>query len=139
LDSSTETFWSFYQIIPFWKLLIYLFLHISLKLQTIKYLIIITEVQFICSVLSNSLWPHRLQHNRPPWPWPSPIPRVYLNSCPLSRWCHPTISSFVITFFCSLQSFQASGPFPMSQFFASDGQNIGVSASASVLAMNIQD
>ena len=93
--------------------------------------------QFSCSVMSDSLWPHGLQHARPPCP--SPTPRVYSNSCPLSRWCHPTISSSVIPFFSGLQSFPASGSFQMSQFFASGGQSIGVSAWASVLPMNIQD
>ena len=80
--------------------------------------------------------PHGLQHARPPYP--SPTPRVYSNSCPLSRWYHPTISSSIMPFSC-LQSFQASGSFPISQIFASGGQSIGVSASASVLPMNIQD
>ena len=70
---------------------------------------------------------------------PSPTPGVYSNTYPLSQWCHPTISSFVIPFFSHLQSFPASGSFPMNQFFASSGQSIGVSASASVLPMNIQD
>ena len=82
-----------------------------------------------------SLWPHESQHARPPCP--SPTPRVYPNSAPLSRWCHPTISSSVIPFSSRLQSFPASGSFPVSQFFASG--STGVSASASVLAMNIQD
>ena len=95
------------------------------------------SVQFSHSVVSNSLWPHGLQDTRPPYP---PLaPRAYLNSCPLSQWCHATISSSVAPFFSCLQSFQASGSFPMSQLFASGGQNIGVSASASVLPMNIQD
>ena len=89
------------------------------------------------SVMSDSLWPHGLQHTR--LPCPSPTPRVYSNSCPLSRWWHPTISSSVVPFFSGLQSFPASGSFQMSQFFASDGQTIGVSASTSVLPMNIQD
>ena len=96
-----------------------------------------SSVQFSCSVVSNSLWPHGLQHARPPCP--SPTPRVYSNSCPLSWWCHPTISSSVIPFSSCLQSFQTSGSFPVSQFFTSGGENIGVSASASVLPMNIQD
>ena len=86
---------------------------------------------------SNPLQPHRLQHTR--LPCPSPTPGVYSNSCPLSRWWHWTISSSVILFSSCLQSFPASGSFPMSQFFASGGQSIGVSASASVLPMNIQD
>ena len=91
---------------------------------------------FSRSVMSNSLRPHGLQHARPPCP--SPTPGVYSNSCPLSRWCHPTILSSVNSFFSGLQSFPASGSFPMSQFFASGGQSIRVSASASVLPMNIQ-
>ena len=87
--------------------------------------------------VSDSLWPHRLQHTRPPCP--SPVPRVYSNSCPLSRWWHPTISSSVIPFLSRLQSFPASGSFQMSQFFAACDQSIGVSASALLLPMNIQD
>ena len=86
--------------------------------------------------MSNSLQPHGLQHAR--LPCPLPTPRVYSNSCPSSWWCHPTISSSVIPFSC-LQSFPASGSFQMSQFFTSGGQMIGVSASISVLPMNIQD
>ena len=93
--------------------------------------------QFSCSVMFDSLRPHGPQHARPPCP--SPAPRVHPNPCPLSRWCHPTISSSVIPFSSSLQSFPASGSFPMSQLFASGGQSIRVSASASVLPMNIQD
>ena len=77
------------------------------------------------------------RHARPPCP--SPTARVYPNSCPLSRWCHPTISSSVILFSSCPQSFPSSGSFPMSQFCASGGQSIGVSASTSVLPMNIQD
>ena len=83
------------------------------------------------------LWPHGLQHARPPCP--SPNPGVYSNSCASSRWWHPTISSSVIPFSSSLQSFPESGYFQMSQFFTSGGQSIGASASASVLPMNIQD
>ena len=90
--------------------------------------------KFSHSVVSDSLWPHGLQHARPPCPLPTP--RVYSNSCPLTRWCHSTISSSVIPFCSSLQSVPASGPFQMSQFFAS---GIGVSASAWVLPMNSQD
>ena len=96
-----------------------------------------SSVQFSRSVLSDSLWLHELQHARPPCP--SPTPGVYSNSCPLSRWCHPTISSSVVLFYSCLQSFPASGSFPMNQFFASGGQSTGVSASASVLPMNTQD
>ena len=95
------------------------------------------SVQFSCSVVSDSLRPHGLHHNR--LPCPSPAPGVYSNSCPLSRWCHPAISSSVVTFFSCPQSFPASGSFQMSQFFASGGQSIGVSASASVLPKNTQD
>ena len=94
-------------------------------------------VQFSCSVMSNSLWPHGLQHSRPPCP--SPTARVYSNSCPLSRWCHPTVSSSVVHISSYLQCFPASGSFQMSQCFASGGQSIRVSASASVLPMNNQD
>ena len=84
-----------------------------------------------------TLWPHEPQHTRPPCP--SPTPRVHPNPCPLSQWCHPTISSSVVPFSSCPQSFPASGSFPMSQFFASGGQSIVVSASATILPMNIQD
>ena len=94
-------------------------------------------VQFSCSVVSDALQTHGLQHARPPCP--SPTPRVYPNSCPLSQWCHPTISSSAVPFSSYLQSFPTSESFQMSQFFASGGQSIGVSASASVLPMNNQD
>ena len=87
--------------------------------------------------MSYSLRPHEPQHTRPPCP--SPTPRVYPNSCPLSWWCHPTISSSVVPFSCRLQSVPASGSFQMSQLFASCGQSIGVSASISILPMNTQD
>ena len=96
-----------------------------------------SSVQFSISVVSNYLRPHELQHARPPCPLPTP--RVYSNSCPLSRWCHLTISSSVVPFSSHLQSFPSSGSFQMSQFFASGGQSIGVSASASVLTVNNQD
>ena len=96
-----------------------------------------SSVQFSCSVVSDSLRPHELQHTRPPCP--SPTPRVYPYSCPLSGWCHPTISSSVIPFSSRPQSFPASGSFQMSQLFPSGGQSIGVSASTSVLPMNTQD
>ena len=94
-------------------------------------------VQFSHSVVSDSLWAHGLQHTRPPCP--SPTLRACSNSCPSCRWCHPTISSSVVPFSSCLQSFPASGSFPMSQFFTSGGQSIRVSTSASVLPMNIQD
>ena len=96
-----------------------------------------SSVQFSCSVMSDSLWSHGLQHNRSPCH--SPTPEVYSNTCPLSWWCHPTISSSVIPFSSYLQSFPASGSFQINQVFTSGGQSIGVSASASVLPMHIQD
>ena len=96
-----------------------------------------SSIQFSCSVVSNSLWPHESQHARPPCP--SPTPGVYPNSCALNRWCHPTISSSVIPFSSCPQSLQTSGSFQMSQLFAWGGQSTGVSASASVLPMNTQD
>ena len=86
--------------------------------------------------MSDSLWPHGLQHTRPPSP--SPTPGACSSSCPSSQWCHPTISSSVIPFSSCLQSFPASGSFPMSQFFTSVGQSIESSASASVLPINIE-
>ena len=97
----------------------------------------ISSVQFNYSVMSNSLQSYGLQHARVPCP--SPTSRTCSNSCPLSRWFYPTISSSVIPFFSCLQSFPASGSLPMSQFFESGGQSIGVSALASVLPMNIQN
>ena len=87
--------------------------------------------------MPDSLWPHRLQHAR--LPCPSLSPRICSNSCPSSRWCHLNISSSVISFSSCLQSFPASGSFPINQFFSSGGQSIAASASASVLSMNIQD
>ena len=94
----------------------------------------ISSVQSL--IMSDSLWPHELQHAR--LPCPSPTPRAYSNSSPLSRWRHPTILSSVIPFSSCFQSFPASGSFPVSYFFASGGQSIGASAWASVLPMNIQ-
>ena len=96
-----------------------------------------SSVQFSCSVMSDSLRPHVPQHARPPCP--SPTPRVHPNPGPLSRRCHPTISSSVVPFFSCPQPFPASGFFQMSQLFTSGGQSIGVSASTSVLPMNTQD
>ena len=97
----------------------------------------ISSVQFSCSVVSDSLQPHELQHSRPSCP--SPTPRVYSNSYPPIQWCHPAISSSFVPFSSCPQSLPASGSFPMSQLFAWGGQSIGVSASASVLPMNTQD
>ena len=96
-----------------------------------------SSVQFSHSVVSDSLRPHELQHIRPPCP--SVTPGVYSNSCPSSQWCHPAVSSSVVPFSSCLQSLPASGSFPMSQLFSWGGQSFGVSASASVLPMNIQD
>ena len=96
----------------------------------------LNQYQFSHSVMSDSLWPHGLQHVRLP---PSPTPGAYSNSYPSSQWCHPTISSSVVPFSSRLQSIQVSGTFPMSQFFTTGGQSIAVSASTSVLAINIQD
>ena len=96
-----------------------------------------SSVQFSRSVMYNSLRPHESQHARPPCP--SPTPRVYSNSCPSGRWCHPIISSSLIPFSSCPQSVPASGSFPLSQLFTWGGQSTGVSASASVLPMNTQD
>ena len=94
------------------------------------------SLQFSRSVVSDSLRPHEPQHTRPPCP--SPTPRVFPNPCPLSRWCHPAISSSVVPFSCA-QSFPAARSFPMSQLFAWGGQSVGVSVSTSVRPMNTQD
>jgi len=95
------------------------------------------SVQFSHSVMSDSLRPHESQHARPPCP--SPMPGIYSNSCPLSQWCHPAISSSAVPFSSCPQSFPASESFPMSQLFAWSGQSTGVSALASDLPMNSQD
>ena len=95
------------------------------------------SAQFSTSVMFDSLTPNGLYNDR--LPCPSPTPRVYSNSRSSHWWCHPTISSSVVPFFSCLQSFPESGSFPMSQFFTSGGQSIGVSASSSVFPMNIQD
>jgi len=105
--------------------------------NSILFSTVYSSIQFSRSVVSDSLRPYGLQHTR--LPCLSPAPRACSNSCPLSRWCHPTISSSVVPLSSCLQSFPASGSFPVSQFFPSGGQSIGVSASASVLPMNIQD
>ena len=96
----------------------------------------LASVQLSCSVMY-SLWPHGLQHARPPCP--SPTPEVHSNPCPSSQWCHPTICSSVVPFSSCPQSFPASGSFQMNQVFSSGGQSLGVSASTSVLPMNTQD
>ena len=110
----------------------YILLYITSVPQSCLYI----KCQFSGSVVSESLQPHGLQHAR--LPCPSATPRACLNSCPSSQWCHPTITCFVIPFSSRLQSFPASGSFQMSQLFISGGQSIGVSASASILPMNIQ-
>ena len=97
----------------------------------------ISWVEFSRSVVSDSLWPHKLQHARPPCP--SPTPGVHPNSCPLSQWCRPAISSSIVPFSSCPQSLPASGSFPVSQLFAWGSQSIGVSALASVLPLNTQD
>ena len=119
-----------------WKIQ-YTHTHTHTHTHTYIYTHTYISVQFSHSVVSDSLWSHGLQHTR--LPCPSPTPTVYSNSCPLSRWCHPTISSSVALFSSCLQSFPVSGSFQISQFFASGGWSIGVSASTSVLPMNIQD
>ena len=107
------------------------------KIQNFKCICVgCDSVQFSRSVVSDSLRPHESQHARPPCP--SPTPGVHSDSCPSSWWCHPAISSSVVPFSSCPQSFPASGSFPMSQLFAWGGQSIGVSASASVLPMNIR-
>ena len=122
LNGKMLTTWKAYEILLNWAKIIHT--HYS--------------VQFSRSVMSDSLWPHGLQHTR--LPCPSPTPGANSNSCLSSWWCHPTISPCVVLFSSCLQSCPASGSSPMSQlFFASGGQSIGVSASASVLPMNIQD
>ena len=112
-------------------------IHLPVSTAKQNVLHVFSSVQFSHSVVSNSLWPHGLQHTKPPCP--SPTPGVYSNSCPSSQWCHLTTSTSVIPFSSHLQSFPASGSFQMSPLFASGGQSIGVSASTSVLPMNIQD
>ena len=114
---------------------IYIFLNLSCYIITIRGRFI-SSGQFSHSVMSNSLQPYGLQHSRLPC-W-TPTPRACSNSCPWSRWCHSVISSSVVPFSSCLQSCPASGSFPMSQFFTPGGQSIGVSASASVLQMNVQ-
>ena len=116
----------------------YIILLYKLVLDSYSILLhMVDSVQFSHSVMSNSLWPHELQHAR--LPCPSPTSGVHPNLCPLSQWCHPTISSSLTRFSSCLQSFPESGSFQMSQLFTSGGHSIGVSASASVLPVNIQD
>ena len=135
MQNSINCFWikpKLHSHMWFWESLIYTSIHDYL-LSHWDYQS--TSIQFSHSVMSNSFLSHGLQHAR--FPCPSPIPGAYSNSCPSSRWCHPTISSSIVPFSFCLQSFPASGSFPMSQVFTSTGQSIR--ASASVLPMNIQD
>ena len=119
----------------FWWVLLWNLLYIyEYTYESIHY---ISSVQFSCSVMFDSLWPHGLEHTRPPCPLPTP--RVYWNSCPFTQWCHLTISSSVFPFSSHLQSFPESGSFQISQLSPSGGQSIGVSASTLVLPMNTQD
>ena len=111
--------------------------NIDRKAVSLRSPLTLNSAQLSHSVMSDSLRPHEPQHASPPCP--SPTPRVHPNSCPLSWWCHPSISSSVIPFSSRPQSFPASGSFQMSQLFASGGQSIGVSASTSVLPMKTQD
>ena len=132
--------WSLYPLM-IWDAIISSF---TLNILNIKYdfylvhpLYQFSSVHFSHSVVSDSSQPHGLQHSR--LPCPSSTPRAYSNSCPSSRWCHPTILFPVIPFSSRLQSYPASGSFQMSQFFTWGGQSIGVSTSTSILPMNIQD
>ena len=106
-----------------------------LYIEWISKVLLYSTVQFSQSIMSDSLWLHGLPHAR--LPCPSPTSRACSNSSPSSWWCHPTISSSVVPFSSCLQSFQASGSFPISQLFTSDGQSTGASALASVLPLNI--
>ena len=132
----TNTWYQFYNDTVKMKYrVIHTMVNQRVQITNIRFSDYFSSVQFSLSVVSNSLWPHGLQHARPPCPLPTP--EACSNSCPLSEWCHPTISSSVVPFSSCLQSFPASGSFPVSQFLASGGQRIGVWASA--LPMNIQD
>ena len=110
--------------------------HCTFHFNSNKSFLFISSVQYSHSIMSNSLWPHGLQQARPPCL--SPTPGVYPNSCPLSQWCHPTISSSVISFSSHLQSFPASGSFQMNQLFTSRGQSIVFSPSTSVFQWTLR-
>ena len=114
----------------------WVFLTIKIWVTVLRLLSLEASLFFSCSFVSDSLWPHGLQHTRLPYP---PNPGVCSNSCPSSWWCHPTILSSAVSFSSCLQSFPASGSFLMSWLLASSSQSIGASASASVFPMNIQD
>ena len=128
-----STFWLWKRI----SLRKYTLKHLGIKVYDVCNLHSSRSVQFSRSVMSDSLQPHEPQHARPPCS--SPTSGVYPNPCPLSRWCHPTISSSAVPFSSCPQYFPATWSFPMSQLFASGGQSIGLSASTSVFLMNIQD
>ena len=140
-----EATWLLPEVEPSWSLrfcIVYTLVTAHLKQDTENFqlhraFLSVNSVQFSPSVMSDSLQLYRLQHARPPCL--SPTPRVYPNSCPLSWWCHPTISSSVVPFTPCPESFSESGSFQMSQLFASGGQTIGVLASTSVFPMNTQD
>ena len=117
--------WEYKLIQPLWKTLWRFLKKLGIKPPSVQF----SSVQFSGSVMSDSLWPHEQQHARPPCP--SPAFRVYPNSCPLSQWCHPTISSSVIPFSSCPQSFPTSGSFQMSQLFVSGGQNFSFNISPS--------
>ena len=147
LSSPAPYFFHIYCIYPFNRGICYIYFSVILDCEqcenwifhslSFSPMVSYHPVQFSHSVVSNSLWPHGLQHARPPCP--SPIPRACSNSYPSSWWCHPIISSSIVPFSCCLQSFPASGSFPVSHLFVSGCQSIGASASASLLPMNIQD
>ena len=128
--------WSHYRKLIMFVALIHYFLNVDDSFKKCSS-VLMSSIQFSCSVMSNSLWPHEPKHAR--LPCPSPTPGVYPNLCPLSRWCHLTISPYVVPFSACLQSFPTSGSFQMSQLLASGGHCIGVSASTLVLPMNTQD
>ena len=133
-EQMTLTPWNFHASLVNWEHLLFhgMVVRIILEWEDTH-----SSVQFSHSVMSDSLQPHEPQNARPPCP--SPTPEVHQNPCPLSQWCHPTISSSVIPFSSCLQSLPASGSFPISRLFTSGGQSIGVSASTSALSMNTQD
>ena len=141
IQNSCQNWWTFFYRL---LLLFEFYRHpaglIKGNLKNLKKIMAFNTFQFSSvhrSVISDSLWSHGLQHARPSCP--SPTPGVCSNSCPSCQWCYPTISSSVVPFSSHLQSFPASGSFPMSPFFTLGGQSIGVSASTSVLSMNTQD
>ena len=136
IPSSRESYWPRDQTLII-SSIVRQILHPSATLEAHIHMCSVSSFQFSHSVISNSLQPHDLQHARPPCP--SPTPRIHSNSCPLSQWCHPAISSSVVPFSSCSQSSPSSGTFPKSQFFTWAGQSIGVSALPSALPMNTHD